>query len=108
LKPNFASEMALKRAGATLYLHPASKPYEQVVTRLERTTLRSFQREGQLEETDEQEAPKPRKGYFRAAVIYRPDPYLPCYALWHRYGGIKDGRERLETLTSSLPKASGS
>jgi hypothetical protein len=89
-------------------VHPAAQPYQQVVTRLERTTLRSFQREDQLEESEERETSKPRTGFFRAAVICRPGAYLPCYELWNRYGGIKDGWERLETLTSSLPGIPGS
>lgn len=65
----------------------------------------AMQRAAQQDDKDENTR-EPEKRYYRSVILYRPDPYLPCYAKWQKYGGVKNGREHLEDLTRELLAAS--
>ena len=101
LEPDPAMFNELRAAGVHYLAADGAKHYEETTVRLERISVREMLKEGQLEEK-EGEPRKPRAGYLRSVVLYLPDPYHSCYAVWFRYGGMREGRRRLEDLTSSL------
>lgn len=104
LSLNHEAKFLLKRTGVKVLEAYGASPYQQVVTRSEKTTLRSMFRESQLEEETEQRqtSSKPRSGYYRGFVLFLPDVCLPTYEVWARYGGSEVGRKNLESLVSSF------
>lgn len=39
-----------------------------------------------------------RQGFFRGLVIWRPDAWFEAYAIWNKYGGYIEGRNKLENI----------
>lgn len=38
------------------------------------------------------------QGFFRGLVIWRPDAWFEAYAIWNKYGGYIEGRNKLENI----------
>jgi hypothetical protein len=38
------------------------------------------------------------QGYFRGLVIWKPDAWFEAYAVWNKYGGPTEGRNKLENV----------
>lgn len=103
LRPSYEVRTLLEQSGVRVLEESGGTPYEEVTTKSEKTTLRSFLRSDQLAEEEKPQVPrKPRTGYYRAFVLYRPDPYRFAYSVWARYGGVGEGRALMENLASSL------
>ena len=83
----------LREQGVFFYLSPLTQAYTRSSVSLDEDALSRRLRQASDAE--------PANGYFRGAVVWKPDTYHGAFSVWHRYGG-KNGRTQLEDLWSSF------
>ena len=79
------------------------KPRQETYSSIE-AMQRANQQLTEGDGTQPQEA-KPFEVFYRAFVLWKPDPFYPAYATWNQHGGVSKARERLEDLLSEFPLA---
>ena len=88
--------------GGVVYLiSPTHTSYIHYHVTRKFTSAAAMQRADQHEDSDD-DIREPQERFYRSVILYHPDPYLPCYVKWQKYGGVKNGREHLEDLTREL------
>lgn len=108
LKPNHAISAPLKKKQGDLIVAEYFREYRHVESR-RATSLSASQREGQLEDSARRsDEPIIHEGFYKTAVVFVPEEYLPCHQIWHKHGGLDNARRALEDLTSGFRSARSS
>lgn len=102
-KLNFRLTKELEKSQITFLLAEGAEHYEKLPTGLRGPSRAAMLKEGQEEPSPRTpQQPKTRTGYFRGAILYKPETYRTFHSIWNKHGGMANARPRLEDFTSNL------